>query len=62
MLHGSLRSITVAITDQAVMTTTFDATQAPPPPDLRSSLPEDVRRAVFRDLPTARAARKVGAP
>lgn len=61
-LFGSLRSITITLNAGAEMTTTFDATGAPSPPDLRSLLPDDVRRQVFRELPLSRAARRAGAP
>lgn len=61
-LFGSLRSIRIGLTERGILTTTFDATQPPPAPDLRQLLPADVRQRVFRELPRAREARKVGAP
>ena len=61
-LFGSLRRLSVLLDEGARMSTTFDATQAPPPPDLRSLLPEEVRNQVFRELPRSRAARRVGRP
>ena len=61
-LFGSLSSIAVTLDNRGEMTTTFDATQPPPMPELRSLLPEDVRQAVFNEIPSARNARKTGQP
>lgn len=61
-LFGSLRSISTMLDASGTMSTTFDATSAPPPPDLHIVLPDAVRQAVFRELPTTRDERKAGVP
>lgn len=59
-LFGSLRAMQLDISKNSVLTTTFDASAVPKPPDLRNMLPASVRQRVFRELPRAREARKAG--